>query len=62
MLISNSVFEDIVFQAVIRTSGSLNGVLTGSHYNRTWTVHNLVSEALERKLIQRFLATSGIPH
>ena len=58
--ISNSGFEDVVFQSGICTSGSLNGVLTGSHYNRAWTVHSIVSEALERKLMQRFITESQI--
>ena len=37
--------------------GSLNGVLAGSHYNRCWTVHAHLSEALERLLFQRFLTS-----
>ena len=37
--------------------GSLNGVLAGSHYNRCWTVHAHLSEALERLLFQWFLTT-----
>ena len=34
-------------------SGSLNGVLSGSHYNRCWTVHSAFAEAFER-LLERF--------
>ena len=30
-------------------------MLAGSHYNRGWTVHNAMSEALERLLMSRFL-------
>ena len=37
------------------TSGSLQGVLVGSHYNHAWTVHNVFSEALERLLLLRFI-------
>ena len=33
-LITGSGFEDIVFQANICSSGCLNGILNGSHYNR----------------------------
>ena len=55
-LVSCSGFEDIVFQSNICSSGSLNGVLHGSHYNRAWWVHNSMSEALERLLLTRFLA------
>ena len=60
MLVKDSGFEDIVFQSGVCTSGSLQGVLLGSHYNRGWTVHNAVSEALERLLLQRFLYDENI--
>ena len=33
----------------------MNGVISGSHYNRSWAVHGLFSEALERLLFERFL-------
>ena len=54
-IVRGSGFEDIVFQSGLCTSGSLQGVLAGSHYNRGWTVHNAMSEALERLLMSRFL-------
>ena len=54
MLIRNSGFQDIVFCSRICTSGSLNGVLAGSHYNRAWRVHSAFSEGLERCLYKRF--------
>ena len=31
-------------------------MLAASHYNRCWNVHNVLSEALERLLLTRFLA------
>lgn len=37
------------------TSGSLQSVISGSHYNRAWAVHSVFSEALERLLLKRFL-------
>ncbi len=52
-IICDSGFEDVVFQANICSTGSLNGVLAGSHYNRCWTVHSNFAEALERLLFQR---------
>ena len=55
MLVESSDFEDVVFQTGLCTSGSLNGVIKGSHYNRAWFVHSLFSEALERLLLTRFL-------
>ena len=54
MLIESYGFEDVVFQAGLCTSGSLNGVIKESHYNRAWFVNSLFSEALER-LLARFL-------
>lgn len=49
-----SGFEDIVYQSGLCTSGSLQGVLSGSHYNRAWIIHQTVAEALERLLLKRF--------
>ena len=54
-LISGSSFQDKVHQAGLCSPGSLNGVISGSHYNRCWTVHANFAEALERILFQRFL-------
>jgi hypothetical protein len=54
-LVPGSGFEDIIFESGICTSGSLQGVLSGSHYNRAWFVHEIFSEALERLLLTRFL-------
>ena len=47
-LIGGSGFEDVIFQAGICSSGSMNGVISGSHYCRSWAVHGLFSEAIER--------------
>lgn len=51
----DSGFEEVVYQSGLCTSGSLQGVLKGSHYNRAWTVHRIMSESLERLLVKRFL-------
>ena len=59
-IVSNSGFEDVVFQAGICSTGSLKGILVGSHYNRAWTVHSVFSEALGRLLLERFLNESGV--
>ena len=59
-IIAGSGFEGIVYQAdICTTSGSLNGIINGSHYNRCWHVHNILSEALERMLITRFIVESN---
>ena len=39
-LVTGSGFEDAVFQAEVCSTGSLNGLLSGSHYNRAWAVHS----------------------
>ena len=54
-IVKGSGFED-VYQASLITSGSLNCVIAGSHYNRSWYVHEMLSEALERILLTRFVA------
>ena len=53
-LISGSEFEDIIHQSGLCSSGSLNGVISASHYNRCWNVHSHLAEALERLLFERF--------
>ena len=55
-LVSGSGFENVIYQAELCSSGSLQGVLVGSHFNRAWAVHTVLSEALERMLLTRFLA------
>ena len=55
MLVANSRFEDVVYQSNVCTSGSLNGVSSGSLYNKAWYVFNVTSEALERLLLQRLI-------
>ena len=57
-LISGSGFEDIIFQADICSTGSLNSVLSGSHYNRGWTVHGILAEALERLSFKMFVEST----
>ena len=54
-LVKGSGFEDVVFQAGVCSTGSLNGVLSGSHYNRCWTVHSVIGEAVERLCLELFL-------
>ena len=54
-LISGSSFEDLVHQAGLCSPGNFNGVISGSHYNRCWTVHANFAEALKRLTFQRFL-------
>ena len=46
--VSGSGFEDILFQAGLCSAGSLNGLLSGKHYNCCWLLHESFSEALIR--------------
>lgn len=54
-MVSHSGFEDVVYQAGVCSSGSLNGVFSGSLYNKAWFVHEVVAEALERLLFEKFI-------
>ena len=55
IMVRNSGFQDVVFCSSVCTSGgSLNGVLSGNHYNRAWRIHPAFSEGLERCLYERF--------
>ena len=58
-LVKGSGFEDIVFLSNLSSSGSLNGIINGSHYNRCWNVHEHLSEALERLLYLRYLSEAS---
>ena len=41
-------------------TGSLNGVLSGCRYNRCWTVHSVIREALERLSIELFMNNGNV--
>ena len=53
-LLRGSGFSEIVIEANICASGSLEKVLSGKHYNRALRVHKIVMEALERLLLRMF--------
>ena len=53
--ISGSGFEEIVYQSGLCTSGSINMLLSGKHYNRCWYVHEIINDALERLFIRQYL-------
>ena len=54
-LVCGSGFEDVVFQSSMMKNGCIKGIPSGSDYNSTWIVHNVVSEALECLLLTCFL-------
>ena len=47
-VVQGSGFEDIVYQADLCASGSINGIIAGKHYNRCWFVLESFTEALDR--------------
>ena len=55
-LVCGSDFEDVVFQTGMMMNGWIKGVLSGSHYNSARIGHKIVSDALQRLLLIRFLA------
>ena len=59
-LVSNSGFEDVLYQADLCTSGCINGVLAGKHYNRSWAVHECLSEAIRRLFHEKELASLSL--
>ena len=52
--IKGSGFEDIIIEAGVCASGSLQKVMSGKHYHRALRVHKLMLEALERLLYDDF--------
>ena len=60
-IVSGSGFEDAVFQASLCSSGCLNGVMNGSHYNRCWSIHEVFYECLERLLLEAFANQTRVP-
>ena len=50
-----SGFEEIVIEAGLCASGSLEKALCGKHYNRSMRMHTHMLEALERLLFKEFV-------
>ena len=49
-----SELSEIVIDAGLCASGSLDKVMSGKHFNRALRVHKVMLEAFERLLIQKF--------
>lgn len=47
--------QDILIESEIVATGSVNGVLTGKHYNRAVRSHKLMSDALQRMRLETYL-------
>ena len=56
--ISGSGFVEIVYQSGLCTSGSINMLLSGKHYNRCWYVQEIINDTLERYFIRQYLQDS----
>ena len=52
--IKGSGFEEIVFQTGLCSPGSINGAISGKHYNRCWYVHEIFSESISRLFLEAF--------
>ena len=58
-LVKSSGFEEIVYEAELCATGSMEKVINGKHYNRRMRVHIIMTEALERLLFNDFVQCSG---
>ena len=56
-MMAGSGFEELIIEAGICASGSINKVIAGKHYNRVMRTHQLMLDALERLLLQAYMAT-----
>ena len=54
-----SGFSDVLLQAGLMSSGSLQGVITGKNYSRAMNCHKSFAEGLERMLLRKFEALKG---
>ena len=48
-------FQDVIIEAGVVATGSLEGVISGHHYNRSIRTHKLMCEALQRLRWQAYL-------
>ena len=55
-LASGSGFEDTIYQADLCTTGSVKGILSGKHYNRTWLVNECFAEAIDRLFCEKYVS------
>ena len=50
-------YQDIVIEAGLVTQGSVDGVMSGKHYNRSILLHKTMYESLERMRFRSFLCS-----
>ena len=56
---AGSGLPDILLEAGLITSGSVDGVMKGKHYDRAMHCHKVLLEALEQLLFQKFISCRG---
>ncbi|KAL5014823.1 hypothetical protein ScPMuIL_000962 [Solemya velum] len=56
---AGSGFSDILLEAGLITSGSIEGVLKGKHYERAMNCHKVMFECLEQLLLDKFMLKQG---
>ena len=54
-------FQDILIESELVAPGSVNGVLSGKHYNRSVRSHKVIFEALSRLLFQSYFDSISAP-
>lgn len=59
MMLTGSGFEEIVLEAGICASGSINQVMSGKHCNRAMRVHLLMLDSLQRLLLDAYTESTG---
>ena len=55
----DSGLEDILIEADIVAPGSIEGILSGRHYNRSISANNMMYEVLVRLICNAFLEASS---
>ncbi len=56
-MFADAGFQDIMIESEVVAAGSIDGVITGHHYNRSVRAHKLLMEALPRLRWQAYLDT-----
>ena len=54
-----SGLSDILLEAGLIASGSLQGVISGKHYDRAMHCHKIMLECLERLLLEQYMANQN---
>ena len=56
-ILYGSGFENTMSQPKLCSTG---GILCRSHYNRSWVIHNAITQAMERLLLPRFFGETKV--